>query len=790
MSKQNLIIPQTQKNDKKHEDTPVPSPCSSPRLDMHRLQQDFNDSAGFRASGIVEFCLDSRPKNDYNTDPCPAVLYFQIDGSVYNQDAISLTEYVAPGAATRDSQGKKLIGIDMTKIVNADMKDEAFRNTVELIHSYTPDASIDDVVTFVKDKLIGIEEILPRAYVTNGPRPKLVSLVRHSKQIVEALIQDQAPYAVIRVGINESYDPKHVFKTFCEQMAFIVGIITEDFYLRNGNEEHIDEINRNAGQQARYTFSIRAITNADGSVSFRVVQYERREHGRVIVNDNYTDFDTNIIPCYLGYNDNSSMKSLNAARYMYNNDEEIHRIVSSGFNSISNFDFKDENTIVEDYVQVTPDARRVNDQKIFVDKRMYYPVPINGKSIDAILQNYLKQLDIRVNKKFVNGRIRAEFCHGDYTFYYAPQKKKNSEDEKKTNAYYEYLNHVFTDDDNHVMLQDNTLMKDWNEDLCFITPVDRSQYYNYWSTVFQETASKGNVYDIMEHGKDFKAVVPLGQFPDKDKKKSMWRPRPVHRVVSGPFKSAVCLNKFAPSKELNPLQILKYSNRYAIMMSPLVTKAVGVSFSFDDIKRVKTIFSKILNCNDGFKVIGKSLLDRKYLALTAARRSEYDEWCDLFMMYVGQIKDFISALTEASDVSDACNILAHILMCLPLESMFPKIFSYEQAHECYRAGRVKEVVEYEHNEESVDKLYADYKGPLVKCCNSPVPLTDPVARFTELTEEKHMQYVDNVTITANKWYEVYSELYMDTKNKEFNVLKKYILDNLLNYINAVLIASA
>ena len=784
MSKQNSTIPQTQKTDKKHEDTPVPSPCSSPRLDMRRFQQDSNDFAGLRASEIVEFCLDSRPKNDYNTNPRAAVLYFQIDGSVYNQDAISLTEYVAPGVATRDSQGKKLIGIDMTKFVNVDMKDEAFRNTVELIHSYTPDASIDDVVTFVKDKLIGIKGILPRAYVTNGPRPKLVSLVRHSKQIVEALIQDQAPYAVIRVGINENYDPKHVFKTFCEQMAFIVGIITENFYLRNGNEEHIDEREKNKTQQARYSFSIRVITNADGSVSFRVVQYERREHGRVIVNDNYTDFDTNIIPCYLGYNDNSSMESLNAARYMDNNDEVIHEIVSSGFDSISNFDFKDENTIVDDYVQVTPDARYVNNQRIFVDKRMYYPVPINGKSIDTILQNYLKQLDIKVNKKIVNGRVRAEFCHGDHVFYYAP-------DDKNKTAYYEYLNHVFTDDDNHVLLEDKVLMKDWNEDLCFITPVDRSQYYNYWSTVFQETASKGNVYDIMEHGKDFKAVVPLGQFPDKDKKKkAIWRPRVNHRVVSGPFRTAVCLNKFAPSKELNPLQILRCSNRYAIMMSPLVTKAAGVSFSFDDIKSVRTIFSKILNCNNGFKVIGKSLLDRHYLALTAARRSDYDQWCDTFVMFVGQIKDFISALTETSDVSDACNILAHILMCLPLESMFPKIFSYEQAHECYRAGRVKEVVEYEHSEESVDKLYDDYKGPLVKCCNSPVPLTDPVSRFTELTEEKHMQLVDNVTITANKWYEVYSELYMDTKNKEFNVLKKYILDNLLNYINAVLIASA
>lgn len=788
MSKQNLIIPQTQKNDKKHKDTPVPSPCSSPRLDMRRFQQDFNDSAGFRASGIVEFCLDSRPENNYNTNPRAAVLYFQIDGSVYKQDAISLTEYMAPGIATRDSQGKKLIGIDMTKIVEADMKNEAFRNTVELIHSYTPDASIDDVATFVKDKLIGIKDIAPRAYVTNGPRPKLVSLVRHSKQIVEALIQDQAPYAVIRVGINENYDPKHVFKTFCEQMAFIVGIITENFYLRNGNEKHIDE-SSNKTQQARYSFSIRAITNADGSVSFRVVQYERREHGRVIVNDNYTDFDTNIIPCYLGYNDNSSMESLNAARYMDNNDELIHDIVSSGFDSISNFDFKDENTIVDDYVQVTPDARYVNNQRIFVDKRMYYPVPINGKSIDTILQNYLKQLDIRVNKKIVNGRFRAEFCHGDYTFYYAPVKNKKDKD-VNTNAYFEYLNHVFTDEDNHVMLQDKTLMKEWNEDLCFITPVDRSQYYNYWSTVFQETASKGNVYDIMEHGKDFKAVVPLGQFPDKGKKKSMWRPKPVHRVVSGRFRTAVCLNKFAPSKELNPLQILNYSNRYAIMMSPLVTKAVGVSFSFDDIKRVKNIFSKILNCNNGFKVIGKSILDRKYLALTAARRSDYDQWCDTFMMYAEQMKEFMSALTEVSNVSEACNILAHILMCLPIESMFPKIFCPGQAHECYRAGIVEEVVEYEHSEESVDKLYADYKRPLVKCCNSPVPLTDPVARFTELTEEKHMQLVNGETTTANKWYEVYSELYMDTKNKEFNVLKKYILDNLLNYINAVLIASA
>jgi hypothetical protein len=223
------------------------------------------------------------------------------------------------------------------------------------------------------------------------------------------------------------------------------------------------------------------------------------------------------------------------------------------------------------------------------------------------------------------------------------------------------------------------------------------------------------------------------------------------------------------------------------MMSPLVTKAPGVSFSFDDIRSVKNIFSRIIACNYGFKVIGKSLLDRQYLALTPAQQSEYEQWCDYCVKVIGQIKDYMAMMTETSDFDHACNVLAQILMCHPLQCLFGWFYGF--AHDYYLDGKDCKVAERSCPEDSVDRLYDDYKEPIRKCCNDPVPLVDPVSRFKELTEEKHKLLVNGVTTTVNKWYYMYDELYMDTKNKKFNMAKKYILDNIMNCTNAALISS-
>jgi hypothetical protein len=184
-------------------------------------------------------------------------------------------------------------------------------------------------------------------------------------------------------------------------------------------------------------------------------------------------------------------------------------------------------------------------------------------------------------------------------------------------------------------------------------------------------------------------------------------------------------------------------------------------------------------------------MERRYLALTSDVQQEYIQYGNVFMQFVSQIKDYMCALTETSDIYDACNVLAHILMCMPFEVLYNGCYSPSYAHRCYKLGVDKTEVSFtKSNDQHLDKIYAEYKTPLEKCCNDPVPLTDPVNQFAELTMQTHLKLVNGNNTETSQWYDSYDELYMETKNKEFNVIKKCILDNIMNYINAVVIAMA